>query len=339
MWLGVPNSFSLEPTQWLLDSASRIETTVAEVVSADALLASLSAVDIETTAATLRSAVQAAATRQAAIVEESLLIAPIDPARVELLAGLIKERWRRRRLAATLFRTIGSYEEVALDNPSASFGYCAYEPKDWYVDERVGGLESHAAGLADKITKAENAKLWGALANSRALPRTKGDVNERLIEAVGKMERLGYSPSVVFVPRRPWQLRLALGLERADTYTDVVDDHVIGFFHGLRVVEAFDLASDRIVIADLAAFAAWRQWRQADDALTVSVRAFTEADARAAVQANRNLMRRQGRTRLADRARELRRSVLVEVLEQFTLEVTDGAAARAVPLPPAIARG
>jgi hypothetical protein len=62
----------------------------------------------------------------------------------------------------------------------------------------------------------------------------------------------------------------------------------------------------------------------------VTVTGYDESSAMTAVRADRKLMEVAGRRKLADRARELRKSVLVEVWEECTLTVRDADAARAV---------
>jgi hypothetical protein len=67
----------------------------------------------------------------------------------------------------------------------------------------------------------------------------------------------------------------------------------------------------------------------------VTVTGYDEPSAMAAVRADRKLMQEAGHWKLADRARELRKSVLVEVWEECALTVRDADAARAVWLPSA----
>jgi hypothetical protein len=83
------------------------------------------------------------------------------------------------------------------------------------------------------------------------------------------------------------------------------------------------------------AFPTFRQWTRGADALAITVASFDQQTAKAAARADRRLLRQPGRTKLADRARELRKLVFVQALEEFALQVNDPEAARAVPLPPA----
>jgi hypothetical protein len=83
------------------------------------------------------------------------------------------------------------------------------------------------------------------------------------------------------------------------------------------------------------AFPTFRQWTRGADALAITVASFDQQTANAAARADRRLLRQPGRTKLADRARELRKLVFVQALEEFALQVNDPEAARAVPLPPA----
>jgi hypothetical protein len=90
-----------------------------------------------------------------------------------------------------------------------------------------------------------------------------------------------------------------------------------------------------IILADLRVLAACREWTQSGQALAVTVTGYDEPSAMAAVRADRKLMQEAGHWKLADRARELRKSVLVEVWEECALTVRDADAARAVWLPSA----
>jgi hypothetical protein len=104
----------------------------------------------------------------------------------------------------------------------------------------------------------------------------------------------------------------------------------LGTFRGLPVIHAAPLGDNTIVLVDLKAFAEFRQWTQSDHALTVTVTGYDEPSAMSAVRADRKLMQAAGRRKLADRARELRKWVLVEIWEECALTVRDANAARAV---------
>lgn len=229
-----------------------------------------------------------------------------------------------------MLRQAGAYEEVDGSNLHARFGFWQYEPKDWYVDDRVGGLGGHAKQIGYHIADAENAKLIAVLAEARSLRRRAGDVNRKVDQALEEMRGRGYQPTAAFVAWRSWEVPPEFDLQRTPEQTGQ-----LGTFRGLPVIHAHPLGDHTIVLADLTALATFRQWTESDQALNVTVTGYDEPSAMAAVRADGKLMQAPGRRKQADRARELRKSALVEVWEECTLTVNDADAARAVSLPSA----
>lgn len=203
-----------------------------------------------------------------------------------------------------------------------------YEPKRWYVDDLVNGLEGHAQQIGYRIADAENSKLVEVLARARPLRRRAGDVNQKLELALQEMQHRGYQPTAIFVTWRSWEVPRDVDLQRVPDQPGQ-----LGTFRGLPVIQARPLGDNTIVLADLEALATFRQWTQSGQALAVTVTGYDESSAMTAVHANKKLMEAAGRRKLADRARELRKSVLVEVWEECTLTVKDTDAARAVWVP------
>jgi hypothetical protein len=331
--LGVPLGPRLRPSQWLHDNARSIETVIAQVEAAHDLIAAVGITDVASQAAALRRAIGEAVTEREKILEEELVQAHVDDARVQAFASAVRNAWSQRRIMATLLRQAGAYEEVDGSNPDARFGYWQYEPKDWYVADRVGGLEGHARQVGFGIADAENGKLVAVLAGARALRRRAGDVNRRVDQALEEMRGQGYQPTAVFVTWRSWEVPREFDLERAPEQTG----H-LGTFRGLPVIQARPLGGHTIVLADLKALATLRQSTESGQALGVTVTGYDELSAMAAVRIDRKLMQAPGRRKLADRARELRKSALVAVWEECALTVNDAEAARAVPLPSASGR-
>ncbi len=175
----------------------------------------------------------------------------------------------------------------------------------------------------------ETGKLVEALAQARSLPRFAGDVSRKVDRALDKMRARGYQPTAVFVTWRAWEVPQEFDLQRTSDQAGQ-----LGTFRGLPVIQARPIGVHTIVLADLKALATFRQWTQNGQALAVTVTGYDEPSAMAAVRANRKLMQEAARRKLADHARELRKSVLVEVWEECVLTIKDADAARAVWLPP-----
>ncbi len=142
--LGVQPGFQLRPSQWLLESARSIETVISHVEAARDLVAAVGITDIAGQATALRAVIGEAVAEQRTILEEQLVQTQVDPARVQTFTAAVRDGWSRCRIGATLLQQAGADEEVDGHNPDTRFGYWLYEPKDWYVDDHVGGLESHA---------------------------------------------------------------------------------------------------------------------------------------------------------------------------------------------------
>jgi hypothetical protein len=327
--LGVQPGIRLRPSQWLLDSAQSIETVISQVGAARDPVAAVGIADIAGQAAALRAAIGEAVTEQQKILEEQLVQARVDPGRVQAFASAVRDAWSRRRIGAILLQQAGAYEEIDGHNPDARFGYQRYEPKDWYVDGRVGGLEGYAQQAGYRMADKENSKLAEVLAEARPLRRHAGNVSRKVDRALEDMRARGYQPTAV-VTWRSWEVPQEFDLQRASDQAAQ-----LGTFRGLPVIQARPLGANTIILADLKALAAFRQWTQSGQALAVAATSYDELSAMTAVRADRKLMQEGGRRKLADRARELRKSVLVEVWEECALTVKDADAARAVWLPSA----
>lgn len=326
--LGVRPGIRLRPSQWLHDNAQSIETVIAQIEGAHDLAAAMGITNIAAQAAALRAAITEAATEQDKILEEQLIQAQIDQARVQAFTAAIRDAWGRHRIAATLLRQAGAYEQADGSKPEARFGFREYQPKDWYVDDRVGGLERYAHQVGYRMADAENSKLVAALAAARSLRRHAGDISQKVDRALEEMRAHGYQPTAVFVTWRSWEVPQDFDMQRAPD-----QEGQLGTFRGLPVIQARPLGNNTLVLADLKALAALRQWTLSGQTLAVTVTGYDEASAMAAVRADRKLMQTAGRRKMADRAHELRKSVLVEVWEECALTVKDTDAARAVWLP------
>lgn len=337
---GFGPNLDLRPSQWILDNAGQLEVVIAEIESAADLTTAASIDNVAATADALRVAVRQAAAQKEAALEEQLINASVDDARVKAFASKSTASWGSRRFAVELLRRAGAFEEIDGTNRDARFGYRQHCLKDWFVSDRIGSLDGLAERVGNVIATGEDAKLWQAVARARPLRRVTGDINRRLDNAIEVMRQSGYEPTVAFVPWRTWQLPPELELQPLEHQADGAGakDRTLGRFRELLVVRALDQTGDRVTLADLRAFAVFRQWSDSDEVLVTVVTAYDEQTALAAVRADRRLMHAPGRTRLADRARELRKLVLVEVFEELTLAITDTKAARAVMLPPGLIR-
>jgi hypothetical protein len=221
--------------------------------------------------------------------------------------------------SANLLRLAGACEDIDGSNPEARYGYQGYEPKDWYVSDRIAGLEGHAQQIGNVIAGGENARLYEAIAQARALRRIAGDINQRLDHPIEAMRQNGYKPTAIFVPWRVWELPPELDLQRLADPRDGADVVLgkLGRFRDLDVVEMRDLPADRVVLADLQAFATFRQrtdrvvladlqafatFRQRTrgaDALAITVASFDEQTAKATASTTRQDKARRPRTGVA----------------------------------------
>ena len=325
---GVQPGIRLRPSQWLQENARSIETVISQVEIAHELVAALGIADVVGQAAVLRAAIGEAVAEQERILEERLIQAQIDAARMDAFTSAVRDSWNRNRIGATLLGRAGGYEEIDASNPGTRFGFRQYEPKDWYVSDRIGGLERHAQQVGYRIAEVENGKLVSVLAEARSLRRRAGDVSRRVDLALEEMRARGYQPTAVFVTWRSWEVPLDFDLQRASD-----ESGRLGTFRDLPVIQARPMGGHTIVIADLKALVTFRVWTKSGQALVATVTGFDEPSAMAAVRADRKLMQGPGRRKLVDRARELRKSVLVEAWEECALTVKDADAARAVQIP------
>lgn len=332
---------TLRPSRWILDNAGSILDVITKVETASELTAAVASPNVAAVADVLRAAVREASARQETLLDDELIRASLDDVRVQAFTAAVRESWAKQRIAANLLRLAGASEDVAHNNPDARFGHQDYAPKDLFVGDRVGGLESYAQQIGNVIARRENSRLYEAIGEARGLRRSAGDINQRLDHAIDAMCQKGYRPTTLFVPWRVWQLPQDLDLQAPAEPRDEggAIRGMLGRFRELDVIEMRTLPDDRVVVADLRAFAAFRQWTGGDEALTVTVTSFDEEAAETAARSNRRLLRQPGRTKLADRARELRKLVFVEAIEEFALEVTDRGAARAMLLPPTATPG
>ena len=328
----------LRPTQWILDNAGRLDTTITEVEAAGPLIAAIGIVNITVSTAALRTSVQEAVAQQEKVREEELIKATIADTRKEVFTSNVREAWQRCRAAANLMTWAASFEEVEGEHPVARHGHSLYAPKEWFVNERIAGLENFARQLGTGVPVQENEGLLKAIARADPLRRTSGDINERLDKAIAYMRQKGYQPQAIFVPWRAGLVPVEFACQPLDRQSSSAGPppQLLGLFKDLRVLEAPDLPGDRVILVDLAALARFRQWNHDGQALQVKVTSLDEQSARAAVRADRKLMRAPGCTGLADRARALLKQVVVEVWEESALEFKDPGAARSVFVPPSL---
>jgi hypothetical protein len=108
----------------------------------------------------------------------------------------------------------------------------------------------------------------------------------------------------------------------------------LGTADGVPVFDAHELPPDRIVVVAVDRFARWRQWKVQDDhEIHASITEYGDEAARALVEERENLFRTEARTTVEARAREVRKAVLLDVLERFEIEVVEPEAARWLAVP------
>lgn len=333
------SGLELRASQWLLDNKDRLMTSIREVESASDLLASLGISDAKRAADVLRASIEDSANQQKGILEKKLLEAPIDQGRVAKLASSAQRAWSENRTMVNLMKWFEAFENLNTDSSAVRFGYRKYEPKSWYVSDQFGDSDQHGRQIGRSIAIGENQRFSQIIESAKPLRPTTGGIDQRIERAINTMHQGGYTPGAIFVPWEKWTIPSEFHLDPVDDPSHLgSQDSILGRFRELLVVSVPNLSRDRIVLADLHALAIFRQWTQGETGLQVSVLGFDEESALSTVRADRKLLRTPDRTRLVDRALELRKLVLVEVWEKFEIKVNDSRAARAVRLPPSFMR-
>ena len=296
----------------------------------------------------MRAALKRSAEEQKELEEEKIRESPLVSEKLESFEHSLRKGWSENRLAAPLFRFVGSYEELSEHPPSEAgwFGTDQWLPKDMFVPEpQVYGAEGIAHQFGFKLAEGEVKELVNKLSDSPHEGRNAAPFHEKVQATIDKMVRETYSPSVILAPSS-WRLMRDMGIEggprrRNDPSTlegipsGGVRSNFRGRIEGVPVFELLHIPKDRVWIVDFAAFATWRQWfvDEEGEYLRIEFEVFDEKQAFALARENPNMLKSNGRESVPERAAAIRSLVYFMIRERFEIRLKDQKAARLLSVP------
>jgi hypothetical protein len=330
----------LEQAEKVLDEVLQDEALKNHLLPSEELL--------QERAEVLSTALRLTGQEQKELEEEKIREAPLAPQKVENFKRILREGWLENRLAVSLFRLVGAYEELSEGSPSDVewFGIREWLSKDMFVPEpAVYGVESLANQYGVNLTSREVGQLLTKLSTSPADGDDARPVSERIRSTVGQMVDAGYSPSVILAPIS-WRLMRAMDIEGGPRQRNDPSPpegislegarrNFRGQIEGVPDFELSRIPKDRIWVVDLAAFATWRQWfvDEEGEYLRIEFEDIDEEQAFNLARENPNMLKSDGRESVPERAAAIRSLVYFEVLERFEIKLKDQKAVRVLDIP------
>jgi hypothetical protein len=343
----------IEPLEWLAGRLQEAQATVQGVIENEALRPLLPENGLEERAAKLVDAFEAMLRARAEQEDQRVIDAPLDADGVSQFRDRVLDAWTANRLLAPALRLAEQLEVVVgeADEDASRLGLRRWMPKSMFITPpRVMGADWTATDIGRGLAEAEIEKLAeAALAAPEFVGAEGTSLAERLRAAIAQV-REQREFLVVLVPIG-WQLVQALELTLSGRRGGGADvpgwlpeggrDSFLGTADEVPVLNARQMPEDKIVVIALDSFAHWRQWRSADDApdVEVSLTAYEEDEARRLAEEHEDLYRTEERTTVDARARELRKSVLLDVIERFKIDVLQPEAGRWLEVPAELRRG
>lgn len=275
--------------------------------------------------------------------EERIIRSELDPEVVANIQTETRSAWRKHRLLPGLLQQLGLYSVEEFDDEAAVadhwYGRRNWELKLWYVaGSHVGGVEQMAAERGGVLADAETARV---LEEAEASPEYHRPDEETIAQglraAIAEVRQRG-EELVVLAPLH-WRWPQVLDLEPSTRYggnatppgwlLPDLQARFVGSADGVPVIDIRDPEMARLLVVAVDAFASWTQWRpRGEDEVHVSLTAFDEAAAAAAIAENDDLFRGDTATTDEERAREVQKHVVFDVHEYLEIEVVDSEAAR-----------
>jgi hypothetical protein len=335
----------LGPLQWLparLDEAKRI---LGEVVE-DQVLGSHLLPDRERAwrqAELLRQALDSAWDQRQELENKKIRESPLVPEKVGAFKAEVRRTWLENRLAAPLFKLVGSYEEEPEPQPRGEervfLGGDEWLPKSLFVQEpMVYGGDSIAHQFGFRLADEEVRKLLETLSNVPSTSLSDRTLAQAIRATIDSLLEDGYQPSVIFVPL-VYTFRTNTELYDApDSSSDALVDELPsearrryrGTIEGVPVFDSRHVPEGRVCVLDLASFGTWRQIAVGarDNWLLLDIEDHDEESALALTRQNPRMFHAAGRESAEARAAELRSYVYFRTRERFDIRLQDRQACR-----------
>jgi hypothetical protein len=217
------------------------------------------------------------------------------------------------------------------------------------ADPRILGADWLASDIGRNLAGSEPRRIAEAALEAAVFARDEAEsLAQRLRGAIVEVAAHG-EQLVVLVPIN-WQLAQTLEVAhsrgrggdaepREWMPEEEIRDVFIGAVEGIPVIDVREMPEDRIAVVALDSFLRWRQWRLDGHEVAVELTAYDEEEARALAEEHDELFRTDERMTVEARARELRKSMLLDVYERFRLDVANAEAARWISVPEANREG
>jgi hypothetical protein len=336
----------IPPFEWLATGSDSFRQEVEDVLAQQRLRQLLPAERLEDRAEKVIAAIEAMRRARDQQEDQRVIDAPLDRAAVEAFRDAVRTAWEASRLIGPALVRVGMYETPDGAPPDGTrFGI---EPertlKGLFTPEpRIHGADMRARDIGRELAAGE-IKDFAELARDSAevVAYPAESLAETLRRAIVEV-RQDEEELIVLVPSS-WRLTQSLELTLAKRRGGKAEpprwvpkdasESFVGTADGVLVFDSHELPPDRLLVIALNHFARWRQWKADEEhELLVSVIDYDDDAARALVERNPKLFRTEERTTVEARAREVRKTVLLDVFERFAIEVVDAHAARWVAVP------
>jgi hypothetical protein len=338
----------IPPLVWLANRSDNMRQVIEGVRDEESLRRLLPAERLEDRAEKVIAAIHAMRRARDEQEEQRIIDSPLDPEAVGAFRTAVRTAWESHRLIGPALISVGMYDTPEGAPPDGTrFGI----EREWILkgvfipEGRIHGGDMRAVDIGRGLAASE-VRHYAELAReaSEVVAGSAESLAETLRRAISEVRQHG-SHLIVLMPLE-WRLIQGLELTLAQPRGGDAEPppwvpeeeesrgSFVGIADGAPVFESYELPPDRLVVIAVDRFARWRQWKGEDDQLLhVAITDYDDNQARALVEQNQNLFRTDERTTVEARAREVRKAVLLDVFEQFEIEVADAAAARWVAVP------
>jgi hypothetical protein len=328
----------LEPLEWAAGQIDNADALVGGVVEEPAFRPLLPGDRLDERRELLVAALENMRRRFDRVREDRLIAAQLDSELVAQFEKDVRNAWGRPRLIRAMFAAAEAYEEVE-GRPESEIGFAveSWQSKSFFVRDRgAGGLELIVGDMTLELERGESSQLVAALSDA---PRTEAR-EERpaaaLRSAIKSLREEGSELTAVFVPW-DWELSQALELDVPVSHGgDAIPPSWVpaeerqsfrGFAAGVPAFSLDAVEDGLVLIVALPRLGIWRQWTidERADRLLVSVRSFTEQEARDMVEPDADEFTPD---EIDERSRRVLTAVHVRLFEYFEIDIRDPTAAR-----------
>jgi hypothetical protein len=314
----------VQASPWIADSYSAVWEEVKSFAAQDILLAKLSIPEPSQEALDrICDGLTEAAEQQKASDAASLIAAPLDVSRIDVLKSAFFDEWTRNRVA---FALMDWKAAVRIDIESETTGFFTIgsqlDNKTRFTEgSDIDSARTSGSYFGKAAANAENAYLASVIRNAETLDGSELDGRPPLEIAIGYLIERGYSPSVIIGSNRH-RLESIVESSYLGEVPSVLASRVLGVAHGLPIVELWSLPGRTLYVCAFDRWAEWIQGNQLESAAgLLEVSSFSVDSARDLLESQPELL--DGLATVEERAAALQQQVRIDFHVRFKLDNVD----------------